>query len=76
MVELGKSVTDRITGFSGVVTARTEFLSGSIRMCVESSKSDENGPGEVRWFDERRLADRDTHMISPGPISGVKSVGR
>ncbi len=55
MVRLGQKVTDNITGFSGIVTARTEFLYGCVRVCVEPEELKDGKPIEAQWFDEQRL---------------------
>ena len=52
-IELGCTVRDRISGFQGVVTARTEYLTGCDRLCVAARELDKDG--KVRdqyWFDE------------------------
>jgi len=47
---LGKEVRDRVTGFSGIATARAELLLGTPRVLIEQ-RSD----GDQRWFDEPRV---------------------
>jgi hypothetical protein len=56
MVNLGANVTDRITGFSGIAIARTEYLYGCVRVCVEHGKLRDGKPIEGQWFDEQRLS--------------------
>ena len=50
----GDLVTDRITQFSGVVTAMTQYLDGRIQVCVQSCELECGKPLEY-WFDEGRL---------------------
>lgn len=54
MISLGQEVRDRISGFGGVVTAKTQFENGCIRLCVTGRELNE---GRVidEWFDEQRL---------------------
>lgn len=33
--ELGNKAKDKITGFSGILTARIEFLTGCNRYCIQ-----------------------------------------
>lgn len=39
LVYLGQEVRDRLTGFSGVVTGRAEYITGCAQICVD-------GPGD------------------------------
>jgi hypothetical protein len=49
-------VTDRITGFSGVVVGRAEYLNGCISCNVQPEGLQTSGePIEAQWFDEQRL---------------------
>lgn len=54
MIKLGDKVKDSISSQAGIATARTIYLYGCERICVEfiDKKS-----GELReiWFDEQRL---------------------
>jgi hypothetical protein len=56
MVKLGMKVTDGMTGFSGIATARTEYLNGCVSVHVEPDRLGEKGEIlEGKWFDEQRL---------------------
>ena len=54
MVNLGEYVVDTISGFAGVVTARTEYLHGNIELCVEACELDSGKPIAKVWLDEQR----------------------
>ena len=54
MVQIGDNVKDTITGFAGVVTAKTEYLFGSPRMLVEAIPED-GGKPVSEWFEMARL---------------------
>lgn len=54
MIQLGDKVTDGVTGFSGIATARTTFLTGCDRIEV-TSKSVDGRPADFAMFDEDRL---------------------
>jgi hypothetical protein len=55
MVCLGDKVIDPLTGFCGIVTSRTEYLFGCVRVAVEPGETkdgkpmqqDPGGPGDV-----------------------------
>ena len=51
---MGDLVKDSVTGFTGIVTAYSFYITGSPRVCVEA-KSVDGKPGESAWFDEERL---------------------
>lgn len=56
MICLGDRVRCRVTGFEGIATARTQYLTESDRYCVEPTGVDPNGkPIECQWFAVRRL---------------------
>lgn len=52
--ELGAKAKDNISGFTGTVTGRTEYMTGCKQYLVEAS-SKENAPAEAQWIDEGRL---------------------
>lgn len=51
-MEIGSKAVDRITGFSGTVTARIEYMGGDVQFLVENA-FDCKLQGE--WFRESRL---------------------
>lgn len=54
MITLGSKVTDKITGFTGIVTGRCEYLTGCSQFLV-ATKSMKNADPTSAWFDEQRL---------------------
>lgn len=56
MINLGDRVKDRITGFVGIATARTEWINGCVRFGVQSDTLKDGLPTEAQWFDEPQLA--------------------
>lgn len=55
MINLGDKVKEKITGFEGIVTAKTEWINGCVRLSVQSPKLKDGKPLEVQWFDEGDL---------------------
>ncbi len=55
MIKLNDKVIDRITGFSGIVIGRTEWLNGYTQLGVQSKKLEDGKPLAVEWFNEQRL---------------------
>ena len=56
-VKLGQKVRDRVTGFSGVVMGRTEYLYGCVSCGILSEQLKDGKPMEWSWIDEQRLDD-------------------
>jgi hypothetical protein len=54
IVKLGDTVIDPLTGFTGLVTSRTEFLFGCVRLAVESKEMKDGKPVEL-YLDEQRV---------------------
>ncbi len=55
-VELGARVRDDVTGFEGIVVARTEWLHDLPGVGVQAQGCGRNGkPIEVAWINEGRL---------------------
>lgn len=54
---LGREVKDSVTGFSGVVTSRADYLSGSEPRYEVSPRVVGGTPVDPRWIDESRLAE-------------------
>ena len=56
MINLGDTVKDSISGFTGIATARSKFLHGCIRIFVEPNKLTKDGTTiDGKWFDEPQL---------------------
>lgn len=55
-INLGSEVKDKITGFKGVVRARTQYLTGcNVYGCQNPKLDDKGNPQEWKWFDEDQL---------------------
>ena len=65
MLEMNTKQRDVITGFSGVVTGRAEYLTGCRQYLLQAKSKDHKG-GEAIWFDEDRLIG--TFARNPGGL--------
>jgi len=54
-IEVGDRVKDKLTGFTGIVIAKTEWLNGCSRMGVQSEKLKDGKTMDAEWFDEVQL---------------------
>lgn len=50
---IGRPASDTVTGFNGVITARCEYMTGSVWLEIQT-----NHAGKVvsEWFDEARVS--------------------
>ncbi len=55
MIELGDKVKDGVSGFTGIVTARSEYINKCIRCEVSPDKTDKGNLLDAYWFDEEQL---------------------
>lgn len=69
MIELGSKVRDIVTGFTGVTTARTEYITGCVQYSVVPKGQNSDGTlKESYWFDEIRLKVLAKPEISITPV--------
>jgi hypothetical protein len=50
----GDNVRDVVTGFTGVIMGRTQWLNGCVRYCVQSKVLKDGAPNDFN-FDEEQL---------------------
>jgi hypothetical protein len=65
--ELGDEVKDIVTGFRGIVRARSEYDTGCNRYGVQSQKLENGKPADWQWFDEPALTLSKSNKIVIGP---------
>lgn len=66
MVKVGDRVKDQITGFTGIATARYEYLYGCVRINVQSEKLKDGKVEDGFTFDEDQL-----QVVKAGAVTGV-----
>lgn len=54
-MQLGVTVTDKITGFTGVVTGFVQYISGCNQALVVPRVGADGKAGDPNWFDVQRL---------------------
>ncbi len=70
--DLGVEVKDVITGFQGVIMARTEYLTGCDRFGVQPQKLDKDGKErDANWYDGSRLRQVGKGVELTKPKKGV-----
>jgi hypothetical protein len=77
-VKLGVTATDRITGFSGVVTGYCEYISGCNQALLIPKVGADGAHREGQWYDVQRL-DVDPNIkavvLDNGPTPGFDNPG-
>lgn len=53
--KLGKKGRDKITRFTGILTARCEFLTGCNRYCIQPQELKDGKPIDSIYFDEAQI---------------------
>lgn len=54
-IHMGKKVTDRITGFTGIVTGMVAYISGNDQAMVTPPVDKDGKLVDAQWFDLERL---------------------
>jgi len=53
--KFGDEVTDKITGFVGIVTGAVSYMTGCDQMLVQPTIKEDGSYKEALWFDDGRL---------------------
>lgn len=72
-MELGITVKDKITGFSGIVTGFVQYISGCNQALVAPRVGSDGRQGDSCWFDVQRLernVDVPTLVLDNGATPG------
>ena len=64
---LGCNVTDKVTGFSGVVTSISFDLYGCIQILVHPGMDKDSKLGDQLWFDISRIARKPAERVMAPP---------
>lgn len=54
-LKLGDSARDRITGYVGIIIARTEWLNGCLRVTIQAEEMKDGKPVESQTFDAEQV---------------------
>jgi len=67
----GQTATDKITGFTGIVTGHSDYITGCDQYLLQPECKD-GAWVEPRWFDEGRLT-FSGQEITPEAVTGEKN---
>lgn len=68
----GKIATDKITGFTGVVTGFCAYITGCNQFCLTPKVGDNNQSADGRWIDENRIVILEGEQIKIEPTDTGK----
>lgn len=54
-IPLGKKAKDKITGFTGIIIGRIQYLTGCNQYGLCPSVGKDGKTGDTQWFDEGRI---------------------
>ncbi len=66
-IELGQTVKDEITGYTGIAIGRSTWLHGCDTIGVQAKIKDDGVVPDVRWVDELRLKGLEKDPDKGGP---------
>ena len=55
MIELGKKAKDKVTGFTGIITARITYIYGCDQYGISPKVGKDGKLGDCTYFDEGRI---------------------
>lgn len=70
---LGKIAKDKITGFTGIVTGKAEYLTGCNQFLLMPPCAENGAFVEGQWFDEGRLSVLPGEGISKESVSAEEN---
>lgn len=70
---LGKQAKDKITGFTGIIIGRIEYLFGCNQYCL-APKAENNSAKESQWYDTGRI-EIIGEGVTPGEVTADKPGG-
>lgn len=71
-IKMGQKVTEKISGFTGIVIAKTEWVYGCVRFGVQAEGLTDGKPIEAQWFDEGELTSVSKSKGGP-PRNGIET---
>ena len=72
-IKMGQKVTEKISGFTGIVIAKTDWVYGCVRFGVQAEGLNKDGkPFDPEWFDEAELTKAPKSKGGP-PRKGIET---
>ncbi len=72
---LGDQARDQVTGFKGIIVARSTYLFGCVQVCLSPKIGEDGTYREAHWFDEPRLQVVRRGAASPADVSDASDPG-
>lgn len=71
----GTTVKDCITGITGVVTGRSDYITGCDQYLVQPISDKKDKKPDALWFDDQRLVEVSGERVVEIPDQGVEKPG-
>ena len=69
-LELGQSVKEKVTGFTGIITGRAQYITGCNQYCIQPASEKGDKYPDAHWSDEGRLEKTEGKFIDPSELTG------
>lgn len=73
-IKFGVEAKDKVTGFTGIVTGKCQYMYGCTQYCLVPSVDKDGKIVDGSWFDEGRIEVLG-HGIKPEDVKGEKNGG-
>ena len=71
-IKMGQKVTEKISGYTGTVIAKTVWAYGCVRFGVQAEGLKDGAPIKAQWFDEGELTKASKSKGGP-PRNGIET---
>lgn len=68
-MKLGQTLRDKVSGFTGIATAKVEFYNGCERFCLEPKVGSDGKPIDAVYFDVQQLEVVDDGLLAARPTT-------
>lgn len=69
MIRMGQKVRSIVSGFTGIVTGRVEYINGCVQYVVEPRVKEDGSRIDSQWVDEQNLEIVDQGIASTVPVA-------
>lgn len=75
MIRMGQKVRSIVSGFTGIVTGRVEYINGCVQYVVVPRVKEDGSTIDVQWIDEQNLEIVDEGITSYSGSSALRAGG-
>lgn len=74
-IKLGDKIRDRVTGFTGIATAKTEYLNGCTQFDISGKSDEKTGEARVLSVDDQQVERLDAGLNKKEPVKKTRTGG-